>query len=319
MSNLNLLTETLRPTKVKQLILPPRIERIIGDGDLKMNLLFYGNAGIGKTSAAKVIASKYPNIYINCSDENGVDIVRDKIKTFCSTISVLDGEESIKVVVLDEFDFATPNMFAALRAVIEQFAHTSRFIATCNYIEKIPEAIQSRLEPVNFNLLTNEEEEIILSKQIERTTNILAKIGISSSALMTEKLVKRSFPDLRKLYNRIQTLQISKITEVTEEAVISSDYQLKEVFELIVNGNDPYKNYTTLVGDYSSKVDAVLYALGSEFPNWLSEFHPKFLKSIPQVIVEIANHQAQKNMVIDPVITMLSCIFKIQIILSNQK
>lgn len=102
MSNLNLLTETLRPTKVKQLILPPRIEKIIGDGDIKMNMLFYGTAGLGKTSAAKVIASKYPHIYINCSDENGVDTVREKIKTFCSTISVLDGEESIKVVVLDE-------------------------------------------------------------------------------------------------------------------------------------------------------------------------------------------------------------------------
>lgn len=222
-------------------------------------------------------------------------------------------------IVTHNCDFATAQMMAALRGVIEQFAHTSRFIATCNYIEKIPEAIQSRLEPVNFNLLTSEEEEYVLAKQLERTSNVLSKLGISSTSEMTEKLVKRSFPDLRKLYNRIQSLQISKVTEITEEAVISSDYQLKEVFELIINENDPYKNYTTLVGDYSSKVDLVLYSLGVEFPNWLAEYHPKYLKSIPQIIVEIANHQAQKNTVIDPVISMLSCIFKIQIIINNQK
>lgn len=97
-----LLTEILRPQNVKQLIVPPRIEKILGDGELKMNLLLTGNAGAGKTSAAKAIASNYPYLYINCSDESGVDVIRDKIKTFCSTISVFDSAETMKAVILDE-------------------------------------------------------------------------------------------------------------------------------------------------------------------------------------------------------------------------
>ena len=179
MSN-RLLTEVLRPKKIEQLILPPRIRAILGDGKLKQNYLFYGGPGLGKTSAAKVLAAGYPYIYINCSDETGVDTVREKISKWCSTISVLDGNESIKVVILDELDGVSDQFFKALRGTIEKFAEQARFIGTCNYFNKIPDAMHSRFTLVNFDFLDKEEEGLVFDEQVKRASSVLSKLNIAT-------------------------------------------------------------------------------------------------------------------------------------------
>lgn len=319
MSRNRLLTEILRPSKISQLIVPPRIEKLLGSGEIKMNMLFTGNAGAGKTSAAKVLSQQYPTLYINCSDETGVDVIRDKIKMFCSTISVLDGNETYKVVLLDEMDYFTQNSFAALRGIIEAFAENARFIATCNYLNKIPDAIQSRFEVIDFTPKDKEEEEYILSKQIASTTRVLEKLKITANTETISTLVKRSFPDMRKLFNRIQSLQIAGVTELTQAEISKTDWSFEPIFEMCVNSPEPYKNYTQLVGEYSTYVDDVMYALGTELPNWLAEKHPSLISTLPQIIVEVAHHQAQKTLVIDPTISMLSLVYKIQIIVNTKK
>lgn len=102
-----LFTEKFRPKNFEQMILPKRIGDLVKGGELHQNLLFYGPPGLGKTSLAKVITSKYPTLYINVSDESSVDVIRDRIKTWCATSSIMDGADQIKVVLLDEMDGAS--------------------------------------------------------------------------------------------------------------------------------------------------------------------------------------------------------------------
>jgi DNA polymerase III delta prime subunit len=316
MSNNRLLTEVLRPKKIDQLILPPRIRAILGDGTLKQNYLFYGGPGLGKTSAAKVLAANYPYIYINCSDETGVETVRSKINTFCSTISVMDGAEAVKVVILDEIDGVSEQFFKALRGTIEKFAEQARFIGTCNYFNKIPETMHSRFTLVNFDFLDAEEENMVYQEQVKRATIILNKLNISSTPEAVEELVKRCLPDMRKLFNRIQAMQISGITELSKDAIMKTEWSFEDIFKLCASSPDPYNNYVFMVNQYGSRVDDVLGALGNEFPKWLEEKYPHKVAFLPGIIVEVANHQAQRVHVIDPAISMLACVFKIQTILN---
>lgn len=316
MSN-RLLTEVLRPKKIDQLILPPRIRAVLGDGTLKQNYLFYGGPGLGKTSAAKVLAAGYPYIYINCSDETGVDTVREKITKWCSTISVLDGAESLKVVILDEIDGVSEQFFKALRGTIEKFAEQARFIGTCNYFNKIPEAMHSRFTLVNFDFLDAEEEDFVYREQIKRATIVLGKLNIASTPEAVEELVKRCLPDMRKLFNRIQAMQISGVKELTKESIMKTEWSFEDIFKVCAGAPDPYNNYVFMVNQYGSRVDDVLGSLGSEFPKWLEEKYPQKLSLLPGIIVEIAKHQAQRVHVIDPAVTMLSCVFTIQTILNK--
>lgn len=318
MSN-RLLTEVLRPKKIDQLILPPRIRAILGDGTLKQNYLFYGGPGLGKTSAAKVLAAGYPYIYINCSDETGVDTVREKITKWCSTISVLDGNESIKVVILDELDGVSDQFFKALRGTIEKFAEQARFIGTCNYFNKIPDAMHSRFTMVNFDFLDKEEENFVFDEQVKRASVVLTKLNITHTSEAVTELVKRCLPDMRKLFNRIQAMQISGIKELSKESILKTEWSFEDIFKVCVGSPDPYQNYTFMINQYGSRVDDVLGALGNEFPRWLEENYPQKIGTLPAIIVEIAAHQAQRVHVIDPSISMLSCVFRIQTILNTAK
>jgi DNA polymerase III delta prime subunit len=318
MSKQRLLTEILRPKRIEQLILPKRIREVIGDGELKQNYLFYGGPGQGKTSAAKVLASKHPYKYINCSDETSVEVVRETINKFCSTISVMDGEESFKVIILDEVEGVSEQFFKALRGTIEKFAEQARFIATTNYVNKIPEAILSRFSVINFDFVDSEEESEIFNSIKERASIVLTKLGIEAEEKALNELVKRSFPDMRKLFNKIQTIQISGTKKLTQEDILKTEWSFEDVFKLCVSAPDPYNNYIFLVGQYSSRVDDVLASLGEEFPRWLNEKYPTKTSLLPQIIYEVALHQAQRIQVIDSTISMLSCVFKLQALLATK-
>ena len=321
-----LFTEKFRPRTMDQMILPNRIESLISSGELHQNILLYGPPGTGKTSAAKVICGynpntnryeKYPTLYINVSDETGIDVVREKISMWCSTSSIMDGKENVKVIILDEMDGASEGFYKALRATIEKFAKVARFVGTCNYINKVPEPIQSRFEMVSFDFMNKEEEKEVLIKVIKRTAAILAKTNIKIEKDALIEFVKRNFPDMRKILNKVQSWHIRGIKEINLNDIKQLNYSYADVFEMLCQKPDAHKNYQFLVANYSSKVDDLLASLGSEFPEYLRENHPAQMGKLPLIIIDVAQHQAQRSQVIDPVVTLLSCAFKIQTIVNS--
>ena len=304
--------EKYRPKNLSDLILPDRVMNKFKDG-LTQNMLFAGSAGTGKTSTAKAIVQQFglPYLYINASTDTSVDVIRTRIIDFCSTMSVLDDQGKFKVVILDEVDGVSDQFFKALRATMEQFASNSRFIATCNYINKVPDPILSRFEVINFDFDKAEESELT-KKYIRRVYEICKaeELAIEKDALV--EFVRRNFPDLRSTLNKLQGFKSQGTTNITVDDVKKFNSVYKDVFELIFNETDPVKNYQYLVGEYSNRVDDVLQTLGEEFIEYIQVEKPNSTRFIPQIAITVAEHQAQRNQVIDQVITLLSCVYKLQ-------
>jgi len=313
----SLFTEKYRPKNLDDLILPDNVMNKFKDG-LSQNMLLAGSPGTGKTSTAKAIVNHFelPYIYINASTDTSVDVIRTRIIDFCSTMSILDDQDKFKVVILDEVDGVSDQFFKALRATVEQFASNSRFIATCNYINKLPDPILSRFEVIDFDF-DKEEEAELTKKYIRRVYDICGKEGMTIEKPALVEFVKRNFPDLRTTLNKLQGYKTQGTTNITLDDVKKFNSVYKDVFELVFNEMDPAKNYKYLVGEYSNRVDDILQTLGEEFIEYIQSEKSSSVRHIPQIAVIVAEHQAQRNFVIDPVITMLSCVYKLQEIIKQ--
>lgn len=306
-----LLTEKLRPKELKHMILPTRISKQFENG-LNQNVLLSGPPGCGKTTLAKILASQLPFIFINVSDESSVETIRTKINDFCSTISVLDGKSSKKIVILDEFDGASDQFYKALRGTIEKFASNARFVATCNYINKVPDAIQSRFEVIDFNPVSSQEEEYLKNEWNRRIKLILDKIKISIDDESLEEFRRNYYPDFRSALNKIQSWMIEGVETVDSAKINELGWDYEDLYNLIISSKDPVANYQNVAGGYQGKVDEVMSALGTEFIDWIINNKPDLKKIIPGVIVLVAEHQAQRTQVIDPMVSLLSLVYQIQ-------
>jgi DNA polymerase III delta prime subunit len=313
-----LLTEKFRPRKLKDLIVPDRVMKKLEKG-VEQHLLLYSSPGTGKTSTAKVMVKEFdlPHLYINASVDTSVDIIRSKIIDFCSNRSLLgNDEDKFKIVILDEIDGVSDQFFKALRATMDKFKNNTRFIATCNYINKIPEPIQSRFELINFDFSKDEEKEI-MKKYIIRLYGICKTLGVEADKEALLELVKRKFPDLRSMLNSIQAYISEEIEHITVKDIKKFNSIYKDVYNLIFNETDPAKNYKYLVTEYSNRVDDVLSSLGNEFIEYIKMEQPSATKNIPQIIIEVHKYQAERQFVIDPILPLLACVFSLQEIVKN--
>jgi DNA polymerase III delta prime subunit len=194
----SLWVERYRPSNLSDYVgnehLKEKVQGYLETGDIP-HLLLYGKAGTGKTTLAKLIVNSVECDYmiINASDENNVETVRNKVKNFASTI----GFKPMKIIILDEFDYMTPNAQAILRNLMETFSKHCRFILTCNYVEKVIEPIQSRCQTFQIVPPTKKDVAVQISK-------ILGSENVKFEPKDLVPIIDSSYPDIRKIINTCQ-------------------------------------------------------------------------------------------------------------------
>ena len=299
--NHSLWAEKYRPDVLDGYICDGNLRSIITDFINRKDiphLLLHGNAGTGKTTLAKIIVKNISCdcVYINASDTNGIEMVRTKIKGFAGSA----GFQPLKVVILDEADFFTTEAQAALRNLMETYSQTTRFILTCNYVEKIIKPLISRCQVFNIEPPTQKDVAIHIK-------NILDKENIGFELPDLKTILEDFYPDVRKIINFIQQNSTSGKLKIVKTQSASFDLKNK-IIELIKSSKTNGKAFNEirqLVNDAGTKVFEELY---SELYDRVNEYAQNKETS---VIIDIAEHIYQSAMVVDKEITFMACIAKI--------
>jgi len=258
------------------------------------HLLLYGKAGTGKTTLAKIITKNIDcdYMYINASDENKVDDVRNKIKTFASSV----GFKSLKVIILDECDYLTPNAQAALRNLMETFSKHCRFILTCNYVERIIDPIQSRCQ--SYKVVPPSKKEVA-----QQMVHILTEEGCQYELDDIALVVNAGYPDIRRVINSAQRQVVNGTLKIDAGSVIQSDYKI-QLLELLSAGGK-LNDIRQLIADNSisdySEIYRLLYDEVETYSNG----------KVAECILNIAEAQYQDVNVVDKEINFMSLIIRL--------
>ena len=274
-----------------------KVKIFIENGDIP-HLLFYGTAGTGKTTLAKIIANSVDAdlMYINASDENSVDAVRDKIKRYASTV----GFKRWKIVILDEADYLTPNAQAALRNLMETYSRTTRFILTCNYVEKIIDPIQSRCQtfgitPPDKSVVAQRLVEVLTEKEVEYDINDIVAI------------INSSYPDIRRAINSAQSHVVKGKLVLDKQSIVQSNY-MTEVLEILKKTKakkEAFRNIRQIIADSKVKDFTPLYTF--LYDN-LDEFAVG--RFAPAILI-IAESQYTDSHVVDKEINIMAMFVKL--------
>ena len=291
----SLFVEKYRPSSLENYVgnehLKTTISRYLEQNDIQ-NLIFYGQAGGGKTTLAKLIVSNLDcdYLYINASDERGIETIRDKVSGFASVASF----KPLKVIILDEADFLTIQAQASLRNVIETFSRTTRFIMTCNFVERIIDPLQSRCQVIKIVPPSKSE----VAKHLAW---ILEKEVISYTLDDIKVIVNQYYPDLRKCINTIQLNSKDSTLKLDNSILVSSNYIDKVIDEL--KKSKPYFNNIrqTIADSNVEDFDELFKALYER----ASEFLPSKEGTVAMLVND---HQYKANFRIDKEINTMSLI-----------
>ena len=297
--------EKYRPKTIGECVLPSGLKHTLSEfiskGDLP-NMILSGGPGVGKTTAAKAMFDQLGLTYmfINGSEESGIDVLRTKIKNFASTVSLHGGR---KYLILDEADYLNAQSTQpALRGFIEEFHKNCGFILTCNYKNRLIPPLHSRCSVVDFTIKKSEKKELA-EQFFKKVMNILIVEDIKFEPKAVAEVINKFFPDWRRVINELQRYSVSgridagilvDISEINIKELMRfmKDKEFTNVRKWIVNNidNDPTRLFRRL---YDNLYD---YMDGS---------------SIPHVVVILGEYQYKAAFVADQEINMLACLTEI--------
>ena len=299
MSN-TLWVEKYRPSTLDTYIgnehLKDKVSMYLESGDLP-HLLLYGRAGTGKTTLAKLLVNNIEcdYLYINASDENNVDTVRTKVKNFASTL----GFKDMKVIILDECDYITPNAQAALRNLMETFSKHCRFILTCNYVERIIDPIQSRCQ--SFQIIPPSKTEV--AKHLH---SILIQENIIDKPEDIKVLVESGYPDIRRVINSAQRNVVKGRLKLDTSSIIQNDYKLKLLKILETqNKKNAFNEIRQLLADNKITDYADLFRLLYDEVDSYGKGH------LAECILIIARYELSDSQVVDKEINVMAMIIEL--------
>jgi DNA polymerase III delta prime subunit len=298
--------EKYRPKTIEECILPDALKKTFQDfvNQKKIpNLLMAGTAGVGKTTVARALCEEIgcDYIIINGSDESGIDVLRNKIKNYASSMSLSGGR---KVVILDEADYLNPNSTQpALRGAIEEFASNCSFIFTCNYKNRIIDPIHSRCTVIDFK--ANGSKAKMAGQFFKRVENILQTEGINYEKEVVASVITKHFPDNRRILNELQRYAaggtidkgiLASVSEIrmTELVTALKDKDFASCRKWVTNNldNDPSRIFRNIYDGLYGVLEA---------------------NSVPQMVVILAKYQYQAAFVADHEINLIACLTEIMV------
>jgi DNA polymerase III delta prime subunit len=297
--------EEYRPKTIDDCILPASLKTLfqsfIEKGEIS-NMLFSGTPGVGKTTVAKALCEQMNCdwIMINGSEEGGIDVLRNKIKNFASTVSLSGGK---KVVILDEADYLNPQSTQpALRGFVEEFHKNCRFILTCNFKNRIIEPLHSRFSNIEFRI-NRKDKPKLASQLMDRAVYILKEQKIEYEDKALVGLITKHFPDFRKLINELQRYSVSGaidagvLVNISDENLKTLTAHLKgkefgDMRKWVVNNldNDPVKIFRKIYDSLNTSLQP---------------------ETIPHAILIIADYQYKSAFVADQEINLVACLTEI--------
>jgi replication factor C small subunit len=270
------------------------VDKYIKQNDIQ-NFLFYGPAGTGKTTLAKLIVNNLDceHLYINASDERGIDTIRDKVSGFAGSASFAP----LKVIILDEADFLTIQGQAALRNVIETYSRTTRFILTCNFVERIIDPLQSRCQVLK--IVPPSKQDIAY-----HLVDILKTEEVDCGADDLKVVVNQFYPDLRKMLNTLQ-LSIQDNEVVLDKSILVSSNYMSQVLKELSNAKPNWREIRQIIANANvsdfEELYRYLYDNASVYANGMEGM----------VAIYINEYSYQSNFRIDKEINAMALIQKL--------
>ena len=269
-----LFTEKFRPDTVNDVLIPnvykKFFKKIVSENEVPNLLLYSSFPGSGKTSMAKALCEDIgaASLYINMSEDSGIDVIRNDARRFASGKSL---NKKKKIIILDEICGASAGSLKALKGFIEEFHNNCRFIATANYVNKIPPPLRSRFQEFDFNMNSQEFRKEMIPKVVARVSALmtLEKIEFDKDAI--QMLVEDKYPDIRKIYQVLQ--QYSKMSGMIDKNILNYVSVDEQLYNLVLE-----KQFT--------KARQYVLDNGYNFDDLYSDFYKNFVPKIPDKLIQ---------------------------------